>query len=139
NKLLRIIYTKWMKFKIMKYSTHLLGCSEKACEILYGSEWRKDNRVEVLKNGISVSSYENIVKDTGDLKLRKEISISDNAKLVGKVGRFVKVKNHQKIILVFKEMMDSNNPKDLHLVLVGGGDLKKEVVDQVKKYKLEKN
>ncbi len=94
-----------------------LACSEKAGAWLFG-----DRKFEVIKNGIDVKkflySYE--IRE----KVRKELKISENACILGHVGRFDPVKNHVYLINLFEKYLkvDSNAV----LLLVGEGELRAE-------------
>lgn len=94
--------------------THRLACSEKASKWLFGE---KDSLI--IKNGIDVErfSYNVIVRE----EYRKKLHINDSTKVIGHVGRFETVKNHDRLIEIFLEY-NKVNPNSL-LLLIGVGDL----------------
>lgn len=79
-------------------------------------EYFKINKTLVLPNGIDINSYQTGARES----IRGELGINDDVFIVGHVGRFHKVKNHEKIIDVFNAVLDIK-PEAI-LVLVGEGD-----------------
>ena len=76
----------------------------------------KINTTRVLYNGIDIELYKNLNRRLH----REQYGISDDCFVLGHVGRFNKIKNHKKIIEVFKEVI---RLKPLSkLMLVGDGE-----------------
>ena len=65
---------------------------------------------------------------------RKELNIKKDTFVIGHIGRFMPVKNHEFIIDVFNEIHKEN--KNTLLLLVGQGPLMDEIKEKVKKLKL---
>lgn len=112
-------------------ATHLYACSQAAAEWMFISEAKQ---TFILNNGIEIDKfkYSNI---KGSL-LRDAFNITEEAFVLGHVGRFHEQKNHKFIINLFyilnKEM------ENLHLVFVGDGPSRKEMERKVKELKLDK-
>lgn len=87
--------------------------------------------VPVVHNGLNLDRY-NVLESKGDI--RKELGISEDAFVIGTVGRLDKIKNHPFLIKVFAEVVkDLPNAK---LLLVGDGIEKKHIQSLVEEQKL---
>ncbi|QIC65935.1 glycosyltransferase family 1 protein [Acinetobacter schindleri] len=128
----RKTYLKIMKFFIKKFSTFKLAVSEKAAVSLYGEKWKEDKNCRLMPCGIETAKYLFISKDDS---LREKFNIPEDAFVIGHVGRFEKPKNHNFLIDVFWKA-HSKDP-NIHLVLVGDGSLKEEIINKVKTLNLE--
>ena len=81
----------------------------------------------VLNNGIDFSKYE---KRKPKKIVRTELGISEDAFVVGHVGRFIAIKNHDFLLDVFKEIAKKNQSSVL--LLIGAGETKKHILERVK-------
>lgn len=124
-------YLYIMKFLIKRFSTFRLAVSEKAALSLYGKDWEKDQNTELMPCGIDTQKYLSIRKDDN---LRKKFSIPENAFIIGHVGRFETPKNHSFLIDIFCKSHKKNS--NIHLVLVGDGSLKEEIINKVNSLEL---
>ena len=68
---------------------------------------------------------------------RKELNISDDTLVIGPVGRFVEQKNHRFLIEVFAEVLKQK--PDALLMLVGDGEKKKEIKEQINALGIEES
>ena len=94
----------------------------------------KTNNTMVLNNGIDYDKF-NHAKNKS--VIRKELRIPQNAFVIGHIGRFNKVKNHDFIIRVFSKIHKKN--KKAFLLLVGDGNEKKNIISKLKKEKLQES
>lgn len=93
--------------------------------------------VKVIPNGVSINA---IRDETYEKKVfLRELGLPENAFVVGHVGRFHPVKNHEKLIDIFAEI--KRVEKDACLLLVGSGDSSRtEKLHQlVREYGLDEN
>lgn len=102
--------------------------STEAAEYVFGKGCVRKGKAEILKNGLDLNTY--CFNEIGREKIREEFSISDKF-VVGHIGRFNKQKNHIFLIKIFKEIKKINT--NAVLLLVGEGELKEEIKEQVKK------
>lgn len=128
DKNLKYIIKLFYKQFIPKYATHLMACGKEAGDWMFnGKEY------QIMNNAIDVSLYtynEQIAKTK-----RKELGINEDTFVLGHVGRFFPQKNHHFLIDIFKELHQLNpNSK---LLLVGDGELRKEIEDKVKTLNLQ--
>ena len=89
----------------------------------------------VINNGIDIERFHN-VKET-KVDIRKTLGIPEQTFVVGHVGRFVDVKNHDFILKVF-EKVHEEKPDSL-LLLIGDGEQLEQFKDRVKAAGLEKS
>ncbi len=128
----RKCYMFLMRMLIKLFANYKVACGELAAHYLYG---RNISNVYLIYNGIDLSKYGNMSEDAIK-KLKMEIGISDNAYVIGHVGRFSKVKNHEFFISLAKCL--EKNKVSFQIVLVGDGELKNEIIKKVKTNNLEK-
>lgn len=110
------------KKRIIHYATDFWSCSESASEWFFNKKVIKSDHYKVIPNAIDVKRFEY------DPEIRKEQRKKygvENKIVIGHIGRFHFQKNHKYLISVFKQLVDEND--DFHLLLVGQGDLEKEI------------
>ncbi|CAJ1226831.1 glycosyl transferase family 1 [Levilactobacillus zymae] len=101
------------------FATKLLACGEDAGHFLYGK-----SKFKVIRNAINIDNFINIRKKNQDE--RRELHIPSDAVVIGHIGRFVDQKNHGRLLDIFFDYYWNLNRK-AYLLLVGDGDLKKEM------------
>ena len=116
----------YFKTGIRHYCTHMFACGEKAGLWLYGRK-NADNII-IMRNAVDAKSfvYDPVLEES----VKKEFGI-EGCFVVGHVGSFKPAKNHRFIIDTFGEI--SNRKKNAVLLLVGEGELKKEIEEYAKK------
>lgn len=119
-------------YNLLSYPTRFIAdyffaCSKVAGIDRYGKKFLERNRSKVLPNAIDTKKY------AYNLATREKVRqafVDDNEILVGHIGRFVNAKNHKFLISIFEEFLKIvPNSK---LLLVGDGNLRKEVEQLVK-------
>lgn len=124
-KILHYIFRPLLKFgDIKKYA-----CGIKAGEWLYGNK-----RFEVIKNGINTKKFAFDPKVRYQRRNYLEIG---NEVLLGHIGRFDAVKNHEYLIKIL-EILNKKHPYNYKLVLIGTGELQQSMEEMVCKKGLEK-
>lgn len=109
-------------------SNKYLACGNEAGKFLY-----KNNDFIILNNALDLKKFE--YKEEIRNKIRKKIKIADDSIVIGHIGRFIDVKNHEFIIEVFKELHNLNS--NFKLVLIGSGELENQIKELVKKLHIE--
>lgn len=79
--------------------------------------------VALIHNAIEKNNYGSGARPGNDV--RKKLGISQDAFVVGHIGRFAEQKNHKFLINVFSEVLKKK--KQAILLLVGSGELKDEI------------
>ena len=104
-----------------------LAVSEEAAIWMYGPKEVDRNNVRVVLNGIN---YDKFVFDKLKREsLRKDLNMKDDF-VIGHVGNFRTVKNHEFLIKVYSQIIKKN--KQSKLVLLGDGELKKDIIQYSK-------
>ena len=119
---LKKIYFLIAKYIINKYSNFFLACGKEAGDALF----YKKNKYLIYYNGIELEKF---VYD-GNIRneKRKELNIKEDEIIIGHVGRFEKVKNHEFILKIFLEFLKLNS--NAKLILIGDGTLKEKVIQK---------
>jgi glycosyltransferase involved in cell wall biosynthesis len=115
----RILYRALMKRWIQRYATHGLAASQPAAAYLFGDNWRKDPRFQVLYYGIDLPAFCGPVSRE---EVRRELGIPIDARVVGHVGNFVPAKNHRFLLQIATEVLKKR--PEVCFLLVGDGPLK---------------
>ncbi|MCM1122145.1 MAG: glycosyltransferase [Eubacterium sp.] len=110
-----------------------LACSQEAAEFMYGKLAVRSGKIVLINNGIDVEKYK-YDPDTR-LRLRAVYSLKDKF-VIGHVGNFYYPKNHKRIIQILKKIREKAD--NVVLMLVGEGELKQTIHEQVVREKLEK-
>lgn len=114
---------------VNKFCTVKLACSEEAGLWMYGNL----KNVQIIHNGIDTERFKfrSITRD----RLRKKYNLQGRL-VIGHVGRLSKVKNHDLLLSVFKEILKRKS--NAFLVLIGEGELYKEIKSKILEMDLEK-
>lgn len=116
---------------ISTLANRYFGCSDKALDWMFRYSGIRSKAV-MVNNGINSSLFKYDVETR--TKVRREFNIADNDIVIGHVGRFSAVKNHNFLIDVFKELKEIS--KSVKLMLVGVGELENEIHTKVEELKL---
>lgn len=112
-----------------KFTTHRLACSQEAGEWLFGD---KSNDILIIHNAIDAEKY--AYTEEKHIVEKKTLGMENNI-IIGHIGRFFPVKNHDFLIDIFYEIYKKR--KFARLVLVGEGEEKRKIQNKVKKLGLE--
>lgn len=109
-------------------STCNLACSSLAARHFF---WKKD--YEIIKNGVDTNKY----KFSAERRIlfRKKHNIPSAAHVLGHIGRFDEVKNHEFLLEIFFEYRRKN--QDAILLLVGSGLLEDKIKQKVHRLGLD--
>ena len=123
------MYEKISKSIIKLSATHFFACSNEAAKCLYGKKWKESFPKNVIvTNAIDVNRF--LFSNYDRSLLRKKYNLNDKICLLH-IGRFTYEKNHKFIIDILSKL--SNN---YYLVLIGTGELKKEIIEYSKEKKV---
>lgn len=120
------------RYWMHKYATAGLGCSRDACTAMFGKNWSSDPRYRPLYYGIDLAPYRDRKKDC--FQVRNELNIPSKSMVVGHVGRFFKIKNHDYIVDIAGEMIRQNS--NVRFLLVGDGPERAEIEQRVGQMRL---
>lgn len=117
---LRKLYQSFMRWLILRTSTHRLACSDAAGVSLFGSL----GKFQTVYNGIDFNRFHFDAQLRSDYRLKLGLKESD--KVLINVGRFADQKNHKFIIELFHKLV--NKQDNYRLILIGTGSLKENVI-----------
>lgn len=122
DKNLKYIIKLICKRSIPKYATELFACGKEAGEWMFGG-----TKFRILNNAIDTGAYRFDLECVK--RVRKELSVPENALVIGHVGRFSPQKNHDFLIEIFAEVR--NLEPNSYLLLVGDGELRPKIKEKV--------
>ncbi|THF87143.1 glycosyltransferase family 1 protein [Deinococcus sp. KSM4-11] len=128
----RRFYVASTKRMINRFATNGIAVSINSALSQFGSDWNKDDRWDVIPCGIDFDPFKETVDKS---EVRRELNISVGTFVVGHVGRFDEVKNHQFLIDIFA-VLQKRVPDSL-LLLVGDGKLQSQIRDKVNTMNLQ--
>lgn len=122
-----------MLFKLIQKGMSVIVLNEKAQNDIL-TQFPKA-RVYKIPNGLDFGQIRNKRYDRAEFL--RSIQVPESAFILGHVGRFHKVKNHEKIIEVFSKVLEKK--PNAYLLLIGGGSSEEEqrVHALVKMYNVE--
>lgn len=88
--------------------------------------------VFVLENGIDFDKYQKVDEDI--FLIKKSIGLPLDSFVIGHVGRFDKVKNHEFIIKIFVELIKQK--PNAFLLLIGTGSLENKIIKMAKEHNI---
>ena len=106
-------------------------CSDKAAEFLFDTKVLP--KVQYVPNAIRVERF--AFDSSTRKKMREELCVKENERLIGTVGRFAPEKNQIFLLKAFALALKQNPA--LKLLLVGDGPLRASLEDQSKKLGIE--
>jgi len=129
---IKAIVKNLLQLPLRYQADYFISCSSKAGEWLFGRNVVASKKHFIVKNAIDIEKY----RYNYDVrqKMRGNLGLGDNT-VLGHVGGFRDPKNHEFIVDVFKEYHAINH--NSILVLVGDGDLKNHIENQVRQYHLD--
>ena len=124
NKLLHRINRNF----IPRFGTCILACSTLAARYFFG-----ERDCTIVKNGVDTNSYK--YNTDSRSSFREKYNISPSTHVLGHIGRFEEVKNHEFLLDIFHEYHTQN--RDSKLMLVGKGKLEERVKEKARKLCIE--
>lgn len=108
------------------FPTHYCACSAYAGKWLFGKAFYNSGKVCLIRNAIDLKKFTfNLnIRD----QVRLELGLTDNF-VLGHVGRFCYQKNHEFLIDIFHQVYLQESKA--RLLLIGDGELKEQVMEQV--------
>ena len=104
-------------------ATRRIGITETAIEDIAGRNWRRKQNCSILLYGFDFSTFRHAAVRAE--KLRQELDLEPEDRIVGHVGRFDPVKNHPFLLRAFAKLAATD--PHARLVMVGTGRLEPEM------------
>lgn len=124
-----------LKPKLIKYSTDFFACSKEAGKWLFGNKIANSTRFSVIKNGVDYDKYK--FNNNYRLKIRKKYNVKETDVLIGHIGRFTEVKNHDFMISLINKLVKQNS--NYKIMFVGEGILEEKIKNEVIELNLQNN
>lgn len=117
---------KCAKYLIKKNNMKIIVLHDKMRKVV-NEMFEIDDSI-ILNNGIDISRFNTLNVKEKDY-LRKKYNIPKDAYVLGHIGRFCDVKNHDFIIKIFSELHRKNS--DYYLLLIGSGPNKNSIISKL--------
>lgn len=127
---LKLCYKKFLK----RVSNNYWGCGKEAVQYYFGKKIIKNGQYKIIRNAIDVSKF--IYNEKKRIEIRKKYNIEDKF-VIGNVARFMKQKNHDFLLDLFKVILEKE--KETILILIGDGELQNEMKQKAIELGVEKN
>jgi len=128
------VFHQLNKGKARRMATDYWACSVDAGRFFFDEDIVKSNKFRVINNAINLHDLSfNKEKRT---EWRKKIGIDDSVTLYGNVGRLSYQKNHEFLLRAFKMLVSRH--ENVHLILIGTGELEENIRRQIEDLGLEK-
>ena len=129
----------FMRERLKMLGAEYLACSYKAAKWMF--PWEKKDGIKIIKNGIKLDDFRYDKRKRKEI--RKKLGVKDKDVLIGHVGRFMYVKNHDYILDVFKYVSDhadaTGQAGTPRLLLVGTGELMPDIRKKAIDLNIDKN
>ncbi len=117
----------FLRLIINIFATNKVACSREAGDFLFGK-----NKYEIINNGIDVDLYSNI-DEKCIMNLKDKFDINNENILIGQIGRFSKMKNHEFSLQLARA---TKNNKKIKYIFVGDGENFEYILDIINKENL---
>lgn len=104
-----------------------LAVSVSAAESMFGRSWQKNDRWSLLYCGVDFNAF----AQNPDPNFRANVGIPKGAFVVGHVGRFHEQKNHEFLVTIAESL--DRLCSDMHLLLIGEGDLRSRIASELER------
>ena len=119
---------------MVRYPTIYMACSMEAANMKFPPQI-VNNQLILINNGINLEKY--IYDPETNERIRTELNIPEDARVIGHVGRFNPEKNHQYIIKCFKKVLEKE--RNCYLLFVGDGELLEDIKQKTRELSIEDN
>ena len=123
----KILLGKLLNKKIPKVATDLFACGDEAGKWMY-----RNKKFEIIPNAIEVDKF--VFNPEIRNSFREKLSAQNTINIIN-VARFNYFKNHLFLLDVFAEIIKRN--ANFKLFLIGDGELKPQILEKIKRLKIE--
>jgi len=115
-----------LQLRLRFISDYFFACSSEAGKWLFGKKVCQRENFFLIKNAVDAEKF-SYCEETR-VKMRKKLGLEHNI-IIGHIGRFIPVKNHEFIIDIFQRILQIL--PEARLMLVGEGSLETIIQDKV--------
>ena len=109
---------RWLLKRLIDHAAvRILSVSRCVMEAVWGEDWSRDERCQVIYNGIDVDGRSVIHDQEHKEKLVQSLGLPPNSRLMVHVGSYRAPKNHPRLIDIFRQVHRQESRS--HLLLVG--------------------
>lgn len=121
---------------LSKYTDCLITINQEDYELAMNKFYTK--QIELVYGvGVDEEVFNNKIKEDEKQNIRRNLGLKDNDFVLIQVGELNKNKNQSMSIEIMKELVEEHS--NIHLLLIGTGELEKQYKQKIKEYKLSNN
>lgn len=140
NTAMKTINPKNIFWKLCSYPTRFISdyyfaCSPEAACDRFGKKVSQSSKCLIIPNAIDSKKF--ILNDEQRIIIRDRYSIKPSDFVLGCIARLTEQKNHLFLLKIFKSILAIN--KNSKLIIIGGGEMYKDLLLEIKKLNLEDN
>lgn len=115
---------------LSRFTDRIVAISPKQATDIFGKyRIAPQKKISAISLGLDLNKYLN--SNVNGSTFRDKWRISNDTALIGIVGRLVPVKNHKMFLESLKAIKESNPTFDVRFIIVGDGELRRELSNQV--------
>lgn len=122
------------KHKIESVGTHYWACAYQAAQWFYPKNILSHKNFSIVNNAINTNKF--LFNERIRDQYRKKLNLNDKF-VIGCIGRLSYKKNIDFLIQIMNELKDVE--RNIHLLIIGGGDLEDKLRERVRILKLDQN
>ncbi|MEW5706149.1 MAG: glycosyltransferase family 4 protein [Actinomycetota bacterium] len=131
---LALVYKKASK-SVLNAADLVIAVSTELGRYLKNEIGVRSNKVSIIPNGIDMKQWEAYRKSS--FNARRILGFADNVKLIGTMGRLVPFKGHQVLLKSISRLIKKHS--DMHLLVIGDGPLRDELIAQARALGISQN
>ncbi|MBQ6886394.1 MAG: glycosyltransferase family 1 protein [Lachnospiraceae bacterium] len=129
---LKGLLTKLLRHNLSKKCDQCFTCSKLAGEAVFGKKAVREGKVTTIPNAIEVERF--VYNEQVRKTMRESLHIGENDFVIGHVGRFVPVKNHEYLLQILEACLEKE--KSAKLLLIGDGGLRQSIAEKAENMQL---
>lgn len=127
----RLIH-KLNRYRLSHFNAIRLSCSQRATEFMF----RPKDRVQFIHNAVDIDLFK--FNSEERMQVRKEIKLSNDAKVIGFVGRLVEQKNVLFLIDILRNVI-AQSEENIVMIIIGEGKLKDKLQERIVQFNLQEH
>ncbi len=133
NPLLNLLYLSLERYTA-RFTSKIITVGDVMKDKAISAKIAKHDKIVTIYSGIEMDEFSKINEDSKSI--RKKIGIPEDAFVIGKIARLVRLKGHNYILMCAKEII--KNFPNTYFLFVGGGYLKSSLEKKTQKQGIEK-
>ncbi|QZY55342.1 glycosyltransferase family 4 protein [Crassaminicella profunda] len=130
----QLIYANIEKF-LSLFTKYIINISKYEYVSAVKNKIANEQKLKLINNGIDIEKYKHVCVDK--IKFKESLKVPKETILIGMVGRITEQKDPISFVKMARKII--NRGHNVHFILVGDGELRKEVENEINHQNLNKN